>query len=177
MKTITAQDLYNLTKCHHRVYLDSNGNPQEKGEVGSFVKLLWELGLQTEREYIESLGEMPVVDLGMLSVEHAFRETLRLMEEGALLIYQGCLIDGPYVGRPDLLFKREEGESRFGPYLYEAIDIKAGKGWERGADQNSKSIMRFRSCSIECCWNGFKERWSPRDESSMWINRLKALIP
>ncbi|MDT7043175.1 TM0106 family RecB-like putative nuclease [Candidatus Nitronereus thalassa] len=138
MKTITAQDLYNLTKCHHRVYLDSNGNPQEKGEVGSFVKLLWELGLQTEREYIESLGEMPVVDLGILSVEQGFQETLRLMKEGVPLIYQGCLIDGPYVGRPDLLFKRDEGESRFGPYLYEAIDIKAGKGWEGGEGRKPK---------------------------------------
>lgn len=138
MKTITAQDLYNLTKCHHRVYLDSNGNPDEKGEVGSFVKLLWELGLQTEREYIESLGEIPVVDLGVLSVEQAFIETMRLMEEGAPLIYQGCLIDGPYVGRPDLLMKGEEGESRFGPFLYEAIDIKAGKGWEGGESRKPK---------------------------------------
>jgi predicted RecB family nuclease len=138
MKTITAQDLYNLTKCQHRVYLDSNGNPQEKGEVGSFVKLLWELGLQTEREYIESLGEIPVIDLGVLSVEQAFQETLRLMGEGAPLIYQGCLMDGPYVGRPDLLVKREEGESRFGPYLYEAIDIKAGKGWERAESRKPK---------------------------------------
>ncbi len=138
MKTITAQDLYNLTKCHHRVYLDSNGNPEEKGEVGSFVKLLWELGLQTEREYIESLGEIPVVDLGILSVDQAFHETMRLMGEGTPLIYQGCLIDGPYVGRPDLLVKREEGESRFGPFLYEAIDIKAGKGWEGGESRKPK---------------------------------------
>ena len=29
MKTITAQDLYNLTKCHHCVYLDANDNPNE----------------------------------------------------------------------------------------------------------------------------------------------------
>ena len=38
--TITANDLYNLTKCAHRVYLDANGDPKEKSEVSPFVKLL-----------------------------------------------------------------------------------------------------------------------------------------
>lgn len=138
MKTVTAQDLYNLTKCQHRVYLDANGNPEERGEVGSFVKLLWELGLQTEREYIASIDDSPVEDLEVLSVDQAFQETLRLMQEGVPLIYQGCLKDAPYVGRPDLLVKREDGESHFGPYLYEAIDIKAGRGWERTEGRKPK---------------------------------------
>ena len=85
MKTITAQDLYNFTKCHHRVYLDANGNPEERVEVGSFVKLLWELGLQTEREYIASIGNVMVQDLAPLSLEKAHHETLRLMEELSLI--------------------------------------------------------------------------------------------
>ncbi len=130
MKTITALDLYNLTKCHHRVYLDANGNPNERAEVGAFVKLLWELGLQTEQEYIASLGDMMVADLQVFTPEVAFQETLRLMKEGASLIYQGCLISECFVGRPDLLVKRDDGRSTFGDYLYEPIDIKAGKGWE-----------------------------------------------
>lgn len=131
MKSITAQSLYNLTRCAHRVYLDANGDPYEKREVNSFVKLLWELGLQTEREYIASLGDQPVVDLQAFSVEVAAAETLRLMRDGVPLIYQGCLVDLPYVGRPDLLMKRDDVPSTFGPYGYEAIDIKAGRGWER----------------------------------------------
>ena len=130
MNRITAQDLYNLTKCHHRVYLDTNGNPEEKGEVGAFVKLLWELGLQTERDYIASLGDLPVVDLAPLPIEPAFQETVRLMTEGVPVIYQGCLQHAHYVGRPDLLVKCEEEASHFGAYYYEAIDIKAGKGWD-----------------------------------------------
>ena len=60
MKKITAQDLYNMTRCPHRVFLDANGDPAEKGEVSSFVKLLWELGLQTERDYLDTLGSAPV---------------------------------------------------------------------------------------------------------------------
>ncbi|MDX1410950.1 MAG: TM0106 family RecB-like putative nuclease [Nitrospirales bacterium] len=138
MKLITAQALYNLTRCPHRVYLDANGDPQEKGEVNSFVKLLWELGLQTEREYMSSLGDFTVADLQPLSVEVAASETLRLMQEGVPLIYQGCLHDPPYIGRPDLLVKRDNLPSRLGTYGYEAIDIKAGKGWEQVGDTKKK---------------------------------------
>ena len=131
MKPITAQALYNFTKCAHRVYLDANGDVNQKAEVNSFIQLLWELGLQTEREYIASLGDLEIVDLQSLSPRMAFEETVRLMEQGVALIYQGCLQYQHYVGRPDLLVKREELSSKFGTYGYEAIEIKAGKGWER----------------------------------------------
>ena len=139
MKSITAQALYNLTRCAHRVYLDANGDPSLKGKVNSFIKLLWEVGLQTERDYIASLGDMAVVDLQPLSVEVAASETLRLMREGVPLIYQGCLLDHPYVGRPDLLVRRDNLPSCFGAYGYEAIDIKAGKGWEH-SEQLDKGV-------------------------------------
>ena len=135
---VTAQDLYNYTKCLHRVYLDSNGDPSEKSEVSSFVKLLWEVGLQTERDYITSLGDQEIVDLQNLGVEPAFQETLLAMEHGAPVIYQGCLIHEHLVGRPDLLVKRGDGASRFGDYLYEPIDIKAGKGWEEADGKNPR---------------------------------------
>lgn len=140
MKTISAQELYNLTTCAHRVYLDANGDPQDKSEVSAFVKLLWELGLQTEHEYIGTLGDIPISDLNTMRPGDAWPETLRLMKAGVPLIYQGCLIDGPYVGRPDLLVKRDDGTSIFGPYLYEPIDITAGRGWE---ERNGKRT-RFK---------------------------------
>ena len=135
---ITAQDLYNYTKCLHRVYLDANGASSDKSEVSSFVKLLWEVGLQTERDYINSLGDKLVVYMQDLAVEPAFQETLLAMEQGAAVIYQGCLIHENYVGRPDLLIKREDAPSRFGPFLYEPVDIKAGKGWEEGDGKKRK---------------------------------------
>jgi len=84
MKTITAQALYNLTRCAHRMYLDANGDPQEKGEVSAFVKLLWELGLQTEREYLAMLGEKEVVDLTSLRVGRREAEAMRLANEEAV---------------------------------------------------------------------------------------------
>ncbi|MCA9471490.1 MAG: TM0106 family RecB-like putative nuclease [Nitrospirales bacterium] len=131
MKSITAQDLYNFTKCAHRVYLDAHGDLSQKGTVNTFIRLLWELGLQTEREYLASLEDQEVADLQPLSLNVAFDETIRLMEQGVAVIYQGCLQDDSYVGRPDLLVKCEEASSRFGDYCYEPIEIKAGKGWEQ----------------------------------------------
>jgi hypothetical protein len=56
MQPVTAVDLYNFTRCAHRVCLDANGDPSQKSEVGSFVKLLWERGLQTERDYIARMN-------------------------------------------------------------------------------------------------------------------------
>ncbi|MCH7695837.1 MAG: hypothetical protein IIB73_06000 [Proteobacteria bacterium] len=68
---ITSQDLYNYTKCKHRVYLDTNGDPAKRDEVSSFMKLLWEMGLQTEAEYIGSLGDMEYENLETYSLEEA----------------------------------------------------------------------------------------------------------
>lgn len=143
--TITANDLYNLTKCAHRVYLDANGDPKEAAEVSPFVKLLWELGLQTERDYLAQQGEGTVSDLHALSPQVAAAETHRLMREGAPLIYQGCLYQGDEVGRPDLLIKRD-GASLLGTFHYEPIDIKAGRGWEErdGARPRFKPHYAFQ---------------------------------
>ncbi len=79
---ITAKDLYNYTKCLHRVYLDSNGSPAEKGEVSRFAQLLWELGLQTEQEYLQSLKEGPVTDLSSYGPDLAWEKTLEAMKNG-----------------------------------------------------------------------------------------------
>lgn len=137
-KSITAQDLYNYTKCPHRVFLDANGDVAEKTEVSRFVKLLWEVGLQTERDYIATLGDRDVADLQAFPVEQAFEKTLEEMRKGTETIYQGCLKSENLVGRPDLLVKREGGASCFGRYLYEPIDIKAGKGWEEADGKKRK---------------------------------------
>ncbi|MEW6325931.1 MAG: TM0106 family RecB-like putative nuclease [Nitrospirota bacterium] len=127
---ITASDLYNYTKCHHKVYLDANGNPAEKGEVSSFARLLWEMGLQTERDYLGRFGGVEVTDLSRKTPEAAWVGTAEAMRQGDALIYQGCLIHGRYRGRPDLLIRSDDAPSAWGDYHYEPVDIKAGRGWE-----------------------------------------------
>ena len=141
MNKITAQDFYNYTKCKHRVYLDSNGNLDEKEEVSSFVEMLWEMGLQNEADYLQTLGDLSFENLETLSISVAANRTLELMQHGVALIYQGAIQAGPKIGRPDLLFKRDDHSSNFGEYYYEAVDIKAGKGWE---EKNGKRT-RFKS--------------------------------
>ena len=128
--TITAQDLYNYTKCAHRVYLDEHGDPAERSEVSEFVRMLWEMGLQTEREHLAGLAGVPYEDLSALPIEAAVKKTTELMEKGAALIYQGAIRAGDWLGRPDLLHRRDDAASKFGVWYYEPIDIKAGRGWE-----------------------------------------------
>jgi predicted RecB family nuclease len=127
---LTAQDLYNYTKCAHRVYLDANGDPAEKSEVSSFVKLLWEMGLQKELEHLGTLAGTPIEDLKALSLQAAAERTDELMRAGAPLIYQGVLRINHLLGRPDLLVRRDDHDSSLGAFYYEAVDIKAGRGWE-----------------------------------------------
>ena len=65
-RVITAQDLYNYTKCAHRVYLDAHGDPASRARASAFVRLLWEMGLQTEREYVRALGDIEYENLQAL---------------------------------------------------------------------------------------------------------------
>lgn len=136
--TITAQDLYNYTKCAHRVYLDAHGDPAERSEAGEFVKLLWEMGLQTELDYLAGLEGIAYEDLKPLPLERAIEKTAQLMVQGARLIYQGAIRAGDRVGRPDLLVRRDDTPSRLGAWHYEPIDIKAGKGWELREGKRAK---------------------------------------
>jgi len=46
MKYITASMLYDYTQCPHRIWRDIYGPQDEKiKEINSFVKLLWEKGI------------------------------------------------------------------------------------------------------------------------------------
>ncbi len=135
---ITAQDLYNYTKCKHRVYLDANGNPAERGEVSPFIQMLWEMGLQTEIEYLQTLGDVEFENLENLSLDQAAGRTIDLMQQGVHLIYQGVIQSNELVGRPDLLLKRTDAGSHFGDYHYEPIDIKAGRGWQQQDGKRAK---------------------------------------
>jgi len=124
---ITAQHLYNYTKCAHRVHLDAHGDANERASVSPFVELLWEMGMQTERDYVARLTQS-YADLSSLDLDQACRRTRELMRAGEALIYQGGLRFEDCVGRPDLLVRCDDASSDLGPYHYEAIDIKGGHG-------------------------------------------------
>jgi hypothetical protein len=69
-KRVTAQDLYNFTKCLHRVFLDSNGDPWEKSEVSSFVKLLWEVFFVGKQKFaLRQQGLRTIDDIARMDVQ------------------------------------------------------------------------------------------------------------
>ncbi len=135
---ISASSFYNLSKCHRRVYLDLYGDPNEKGEFSDFLQLLWEKGLQIEREILEKIKkEVEVETVEGKPGPESFDQTLGLMRKGTSLIYQGVLIQGDYIGRPDIL-ERQEGNSVFGVYHYIPCDIKSGRATENKEDGDIK---------------------------------------
>ncbi len=122
---LTASAFYQYLKCPHWPYWEIFGDPKDKGEVPPMLEKLREEGALHEERCIGKLGAYERMesegDAETLSVA-----TLAAMREGAALIYQGTLMDGDWVGRPDLL-RRVEVPSKFGAWSYEAVDIKSSR--------------------------------------------------
>jgi len=124
---ITASLLYDYTQCPHKVWRDVHGPQEERiEEVNPFVQLLWERGVQFEKEVIKDIGEY--LDLSEDSFDEREKKTTQAMKDGSPLIYQGVIRSGNLMGIPDLLKKQRDGN-------YTPIEIKAGKGYEGDEDE------------------------------------------
>lgn len=123
---LTASDLYNYIQCPHRVWRDIYGPQQEKlKETNPFVEMLWEKGVQHEKEALGRMGQL--VDLGHGDQLERIQATKKAMADGAELLYQPIIIYDNLLGIPDFLKKLEDG-------TYIAIDVKSGRGFE-GTDE------------------------------------------
>jgi predicted RecB family nuclease len=113
--------------CPHWIWHDRFSNPRDKGEMPELTLKLFEQGVLHEQDYIKDLTFTPVKSVNL---KQAFKMTLELMALGAELIYQGVIqyqADGVlYQGRPDLL-RKLPGQSQFGDYYYQPIEIKSTK--------------------------------------------------
>ena len=115
---ITASTLYDYIQCPHKVWRDIYGPQKEKlEETNPFVELLWQKGVQHEKNVVAGLGDL--LDLRDGSVEQRFEKTLEAMRDGVSLIYQGVLRHDNLLGIPDLL--QREGDGNYIP-----LDIKSG---------------------------------------------------
>ncbi|MFH1829893.1 MAG: TM0106 family RecB-like putative nuclease [Pseudomonadota bacterium] len=145
-KYITATDLYNFKKCPYRPYMDYNGDSSLKVEIHPLVKLLWESGVQYEAKVIESFKrdhpDQPFQAISPESPasEKLAQETIKAMEEGIDIIYQGVLMSGNKLGRPDLLLKTN-GDSSFGSHHYYPMDIKLTRVDATWDDGNEKTTI------------------------------------
>lgn len=129
MKYITGSKLYDYIQCPHRVWRDVHGPMEEKIlEPNPFVELLWNKGIQHEEKIITGIGGY--LDLSQGELQERFVATLKAMQDGVPLIYQGVLFSGNLKGIPDLLRKMPNGD-------YAPIEIKSGMGFE-GVDEDSE---------------------------------------
>ena len=119
--------------------MDLYGNPKERGEYSDFLQLLWERGIRIEKEVIEKIRQdRPIHVVAGKPGPETFEETLKLMKQGAPLIYQGVLVFQDKIGRPDLL-EKTEGKSALGGYHYTPCDIKSGRATEEKDGDEIKS--------------------------------------
>lgn len=152
--------------CPHWIWHDLNSDPKDKGEMPELTLKLFEQGVLHEKEYIQELEYTEVEQVNLLQ---AFDNTLALMRAGENLIYQGVIqyeADGVlYQGRPDLL-KKVSGQSSFGDFYYQPIEIKSSKEINR----EQKYQMTFYGIVL-----GHLQGIFPRE--SAIINRDKETIP
>lgn len=126
---LTATDFYQFLQCPHWPYYERFATEDErklKRPVTSAERRRMEDGVAHEHDVINRLfvGQ-PIREVAAdEDAKTAFQKTLKLMKEGAPLIYQGTLIDGDWAGRPDLL-ERHEGESLLGEWFYVPVDVKS----------------------------------------------------
>ena len=136
MPKITASKLYDYLQCKHKVWRDAWGPQEEKNpETNPFVELLWERGVNHEKEVIKNIGE--IVDVSLLPRDERFPKTLELMKSKTPLVYQGVLQFGGLYGIPDLLRLNPDG-------TYTPIDIKSGRGIEGVDEENSEDEGKLK---------------------------------
>ena len=125
---ITASKLYNYLQCNHKVWRDQHGPKEELiDEVNPFVELLWEKGIQHEKELVKTIGAY--LDLSEGSLEERISKTEEALSNREQIIYQGVIKHGNLLGIPDLLVL-EEG-------IYYPIEIKSGMGLEHVSSEKA----------------------------------------
>ncbi len=156
MLKVTPSLIYKYAKSPHWVWYDLFGDQAKKTELSEFTKKLIEGGVIHEKEYIENLDISHVNE--KLTEEEAELQTLKLMQEGAKLIYQGVISYEErgvlYRGKPDLL-EKQNGHSKFGGHYYIPIEIKNSKNCEK---TEYKMQLVFYADILEKIQNVFPEK-------------------
>ncbi|MFW6135144.1 MAG: TM0106 family RecB-like putative nuclease [Elusimicrobiota bacterium] len=118
---ISANMLYDYTKCPHRLYLDLFEDPDKRDAETAFLKLLWERGIDFEKQVISEMKK-PFLDLSDFKGLEKENKTREALHKGVNLIYNGRITTNNLVGEPDLILRKNKD--------YIAGDIKSGSGLE-----------------------------------------------
>jgi len=143
---LTATDLSRFLGCPQLTQLDRAvavgqiGKPPRWDDPG--LEAVRKRGAQHEQAYLArakarggSVFELrePGPDLAEAERwQHLARETENAMKAGADVIYQACLFDGTWLGRPDFL-ERVERPSALRAWSYEVVDTKLAREAKGGA--------------------------------------------
>lgn len=88
---LTTSKLYNYLQYPHRVWRDIHSDQSEKiKETNPFVQLLWDKGMQHEKEVVGKLGEF--VDLGEGEQQERITNTKQALADGVELLYQPIIV-------------------------------------------------------------------------------------
>ncbi len=127
-KIITASMAAQYVDSPFGLFADLFAPIQERDPPTLYQELLLERGQLHESEVLLEAYPEAAHEPFQTEIE-GFREALELMAQGAAEIYAMPLMYLPFgiAGRPDVLVKVPGGNSRFGDYHYEVVEIKLAK--------------------------------------------------
>jgi predicted RecB family nuclease len=127
MKKLADKMFYKYLRCPHWVYWDIYGNKNDAREANELLERIGEHSVFNKEEYLGAFGKVEIIP-SESNEDESFIRTLELMKAGVKAIFRGRLVDGNWVGTPDLLVKMRTPSgviSRFGDWLYEPYVIKS----------------------------------------------------
>ncbi|HWH08247.1 MAG TPA: TM0106 family RecB-like putative nuclease [Candidatus Thermoplasmatota archaeon] len=128
---VTASDVHAFAQSPFSVWCDAFAPPEERDPEDEFRALLLEQGREHEARVLAA-RHPGAVPLRYEGEEEGFRLALQAMAEGAPALHGAPLMHLPegLRGRVDLLERRDEGRSRFGPWHYVVKEVKLAKNVE-----------------------------------------------
>ncbi len=123
-RTITEQSFYRYITCPHWVWFDAHAAERRVHEP--LMAALQDDGLVEEKQREILATYRDIAEVTAEDEQESFYQTLAFMRDGRQTIYHGALVDGHWVGHPDIL-QRVEGRSLLGNYYYIAADIKRAR--------------------------------------------------
>lgn len=126
---LSGSDLVGHLNCHHLTELENaaaKGIIKKQVSHDPMLKVLWERGLEHERNYVHHLRKagFEVAEIAGVGVTPALVDaTLKAMQSGVAIITQGAFSRDGWVGRTDIL-RRVEKPSALGEWSYEVFDTK-----------------------------------------------------
>lgn len=128
--TVTGSDVYASVSCLRKIALRWSGDREQMRETRPHEEFLLKRGRDLEDEVVRELG-WPEPEGRIGEHEALAASTAALLRDGVPGVLQGVLLDRSpegtrWLGIADLL-RRVEGESAFGDWHYEVVDVKSSR--------------------------------------------------